>query len=221
MDLLATVIWIFLSSTHDPVIMATAVVTVHSDPQSWQFRIQRRHRSLAVQYSLALLLLLHTVRWWIRRLSSISSKTTVFLSPSPIKSPSSCVLLVSLDRACSSPGWGGGGWIQVSCSRWVHVWFPLVLWCMIDPSNPHATTRKKIIMLAYPFQTWNVTWKLFNKSMLWFGKENTSSVSRYSSLILDETYSTTNQYSVLYNTMLCTPSILYYKTFNFFPSHFP
>lgn len=116
---------------------------------------------------------------------------------------------------------GGGGWIQVSCSRWVHVWFPLVLWCMIDPSNPHATTRKKIIMLAYPFQTWNVTWKLFNKSMLWFGKENTSSVSRYSSLILDETYSTTNQYSVLYNTMLCTPSILYYKTFNFFPSHFP
>lgn len=114
MDLLATVIWIFLSSTHDPVIMATAVVTVHSDPQSWQFRIQRRHRSLAVQYSLALLLLLHTVRWWIRRLSSISSKTTVFLSPSPIKSPSSCVLLVSLDRACSSPGWGGGGGVDPS-----------------------------------------------------------------------------------------------------------
>lgn len=50
MDLLATVIWIFLSSTHDPVIMATAVVTVHSDPQSWQFRIQRRHRSLACEF---------------------------------------------------------------------------------------------------------------------------------------------------------------------------
>lgn len=98
MDLLATVIWIFLSSTHDPVIMATAVVTVHSDPQSWQFRIQRRHRSLAVQYSLALLLLLHTVRWWICRLSSISSKTTVFLSPSPIKSPSSGRMI-----ACPEP----------------------------------------------------------------------------------------------------------------------
>lgn len=156
-----------------------------------------------------------------------------------------CVLLVSLDRTCSSRAPGGWGWGSkcfsasvaasapadktlafafFTCSRWVHVWFPLVLWCMIDPSNPHATTRKKIIILAYPFQTWNVTWKLFNKSMLWFGKENTSSVSRYSSLILDETHSTTtttNQYSVLYNTMLCTPSILYYKTFNFFPSHFP